>query len=194
MRTLISSAFLSADGMLDPTGGDPGFHNTMWTFKSVDFDPEVYGSTSIKNREMLEAGALLLGRRSYQLFAPVWPGMPEFAVYKEIPKYVVSTTLTDDDLVTNWGPNTILRSLDDVAALKTESEGGPLLVHGSASLNRALSDAGLIDRYHLLVFPVLLGAGKPLFSNSDQPARKLALVEHKLYSNGIQQIVYDVIH
>jgi dihydrofolate reductase len=193
MRTLISSAFLSADGMLDPTGGDPGFRNTVWTFKSVDFDPEVYGSESIKRREMLEAGALLLGRSSYQLFAPVWPGMPEFADYKEIPKYVVSTTLTDGDLVTNWGPNTILRSVDEVAALK-KTEGGPLLVHGSASLNRALSDAGLIDRYHLLVFPVLLGAGKPLFSNSDQPAKKLKLVEQKVYSNGIQQIVYDVLH
>jgi len=193
MRPVISTAFLSADGMLDPTGGDPGFQNTMWTFKSVDFDPEVYGSKSIKRREMLEAGALLLGRSSYQLFAPVWPGMPEFADYKEIPKYVVSTTLTDDDLVTNWGPNSILRSLNDVAALK-QTEGGPLLVHGSAALNRALSDAGLIDRYHLLVFPVLLGAGKPLFSNSDQPAKKLKLVEHMVYSNGIQQVIYDVIH
>ena len=179
--------------MLDPTGGDPGFRDTKWTFKSVDLDAEVYGSTSIKRREMLEAGALLLGRSSYQLFAPVWPGMPEFADYKEIPKYVVSTTLTDDDLVTNWGPNSILRSLNDVAALK-QTEGGPLLVHGSAALNRALSDAGLIDRYHLLVFPVLLGAGKPLFSNSDQPAKKLKLVEHMVYSNGIQQVIYDVIH
>ena len=193
MRPVISTAFLSADGMLDPTGGDPGFQNTMWTFKSVDFDPEVYGSKSIKRREMLEAGALLLGRSSYQLFAPVWPGMPEFADYKEIPKYVVSTTLTDDDLVTNWGPNSILRSLSEVAALK-QTEGGSLLVHGSAALNRALSDAGLIDRYHLLVFPVLLGAGKPLFSNSDQPAKKLKLVEHMVYSNGIQQVIYDVIH
>src|SRR5262245_38006675 len=118
MRSLISTAFVSLDGMLDPTGGDPGFHNTAWTFKSVDFDPEVYGSNSIKRREMLEAGALLLGRSSYEIFAPVWPGMKEFAEYKEIPKYVVSTTLTDADLVTNWGPNTILRSLDDVAALK----------------------------------------------------------------------------
>jgi dihydrofolate reductase len=119
--------------------------------------------------------------------------MSEFAEYKEIPKYVVSTTLAESELVTNWGPNTILRSLDEVAALK-QTEGGPLLVHGSATLNRALSDAGLIDRYHLLVFPVLLGAGKPLFSNSDQPAKRLKLVEQKVYANGIQQIVYDVIH
>jgi dihydrofolate reductase len=189
MRTLISTAFVSVDGMLDPTGGDPGFHDTAWTFKSVDFVPEAY---AIKGSEMLESGALLLGRASYQLFAPVWPGMEEFTEYKEKPKYVVSTTLTEDDLVTNWGPNTILRSLEEVAALK-ETEGGPILVHGSATLNRALSDAGLIDRYHLLVFPVLLGAGKPLFSASDQVAKRLKLVEHEAYANGIQKNVFDVI-
>jgi dihydrofolate reductase len=189
MRTLISSAFVSVDGMLDPTGGDPEFHNTAWTFKSVDFLPEAY---ELKGREMHEAGALLLGRASYQLFAPVWPGMEEFTEYKDIPKYVVSTTLTDEELVTNWGPNTILRSLDDVAALK-ETDGGPLLVHGSANLNQALAAAGLIDRYHLLVFPVLLGAGKPLFSSSDQPAKKLKLVDHEAYANGIQKNVFDVV-
>ena len=64
-------------------------------------------------------------------------------------------------------PATILRSLDDVAALK-ETDGGPISVHGSATLARTLSDAGLIDRYHLLVFPVLLGAGKRLFSDTDK--------------------------
>ena len=190
MRTLISTAFVSVDGMLDPTGGDPEFQNTAWTFRSVDFLPEAY---EIKGREMHEAGALLLGRTSYQLFAPVWPGMEEFTEYRDIPKYVVSTTLTDDELVTDWGPNTILRSLDDVAELK-KTEGGPLLVHGSATLNRALSEAGLIDRYHLLVFPVLLGAGKPLFSSSDQVATKLTLVEHEAYANGIQKTIFDVVH
>jgi dihydrofolate reductase len=79
--------------------------------------------------------------------------------YKAMPKYVVSTTLTDDDLVDNWGETTILRSLDEVAALK-ETEGGPIIIHGSATLARNLSDAGLIHRYRPLVFPVLLGAGK----------------------------------
>ncbi|GAA1795091.1 dihydrofolate reductase family protein [Luedemannella flava] len=189
MRTLISTAFVSVDGMLDPTGGDEGLHNTAWTFKSVDFLPEAY---ELKGREMHEAGALLLGRTSYQLFAPVWPDMEEFTEYKDIPKYVVSTTLTDDDLVTNWGPNSILRSLDDVAALK-ETDGGPLLVHGSATLNRALDEAGLIDRYHLLVFPILLGAGKPLFSHGDQAGKSLKLVDHEVYANGIQKNVFDVV-
>ena len=190
MRTLISTSFVSLDGKLDPTGGDPGLHDTRWTFKTVDFLAEAY---ELKGREQEEAGALLLGRRSYKLFAPVWPGMAEFARYKTLPKYVVSTTLGTDDLVDDWGDTTVLRSLDEVATLK-ETDGGPLLVHGSATLNRALQEAGLIDRYHLLVFPVLLGAGKSLFSDADIAAQRLRVVEHQVYANGLQKNVFDVVH
>jgi len=78
-----------------------------------------------------------------------------------------------------------------VAALR-ETEGGPLLVHGSAALGASLADAGLVDRYHLLVFPVLLGAGKRLFGSTDKEATRLTLVEHETYGNGIQMKVYDV--
>jgi dihydrofolate reductase len=110
-----------------------------------------------------------------------------------MPKYVVSTTLTEDKLVSGWGDSTILRSLDEVAALK-ETGGGPIIVHGSSSLNHGLSDAGLIDRYHLLVFPLLLGAGKRLFSATDKDTQKLKLVEHEAYANGLQKQVFDVLH
>ncbi len=109
-----------------------------------------------------------------------------------MPKYVVSTTLKDEDLV-HWGETTILRSLDDVAALK-EAEGGPIIVGGSATLDRALADADLVDRYHLLVFPVLLGAGKRLFSDTDKDKQLLKLAESETYANGIQKLVYDVVH
>ncbi|MGW5424784.1 dihydrofolate reductase family protein [Streptomyces sp. NPDC003943] len=189
MRTLITSAFVSLDGVVEAPGGEPGYRNSGWTFKHTEFLPEAF---EIKGREQKEAAAMLLGRVSYEAFSAVWPDMPEFADYKEMPKYVVSTTLTDDDLVSNWGETTILRSVDEVAALK-ETEGGPIIVHGSASLNRALSDAGLIDRYHLLVFPLLLGAGKRLFSTTDKDAQKLELVEHEVYANGLQKQVWDVV-
>jgi dihydrofolate reductase len=189
MRTLISTAFVSLDGVVEAPGGEPGYRNSGWTFKDVDFLPEAY---EIKGREQKEAGAMLLGRVSYEAFSAVWPDMEDFADYKVMPKYVVSTTLTEDDLVSNWGETTILRSLDEVAALK-ETEGGPIIVHGSAALNRSLSDADLIDRYHLLVFPLLLGAGKRLFSATDKDARKLKLVEHEVYANGIQKNVFDVV-
>ncbi|MCC3655181.1 dihydrofolate reductase family protein [Streptomyces sp. S07_1.15] len=189
MRTLISTAFMSLDGVVEAPGGEPGYRNAGWTFKDVEFLPEAY---DIKDREQEEATAMLLGRISYQAFSPVWPGMEDFAGYKVMPKYVVSTTLGEDDLVSDWGETTILRSLDEVAALK-ETEGGAIIVHGSASLNRALSDAGLIDRYHLLVFPLLLGAGKRLFSTTDKDTQKLKLVEHEAYANGVQKNVFDVV-
>ncbi|MEV0008017.1 dihydrofolate reductase family protein [Streptomyces sp. NPDC047973] len=189
MRTLISTAFISLDGVVEAPGGEPGYRNSGWTFKDVDFLPEAY---ELKGREQKEASAMLLGRASYEAFSKVWPGMEDFADYKVMPKYVVSTTLTDDALVTDWGDTTILRSLDDVAALK-RTEGGPIIVHGSATLNHGLSDAGLVDRYHLLVFPLLLGAGKRLFSATDKDTQKLRLVEHETYANGLQKNVFDVV-
>ncbi|MFI0222271.1 dihydrofolate reductase family protein [Streptomyces lydicus] len=189
MRTLISTAFISLDGVVEAPGGEPGYRNSGWTFKNVDFLPEAF---DIKGREQKEATAMLMGRVSYEAFSPVWPAMEDFADYKVMPKYVVSTTLTEDDLVSNWGEITILRSLDEVAALK-QTEGGPIIVHGSAALNQNLSDAGLIDRYHLIVFPLLLGAGKRLFSATDKDTQKLQLVEHEVYANGLQKNVFDVV-
>ncbi|MER5988375.1 dihydrofolate reductase family protein [Streptomyces sp. NPDC001787] len=189
MRTLISTAFISLDGVVEAPGGEPGYRNSGWTFKDVEFLPEAF---AIKGREQEDSTAMLMGRVSYEAFSPVWPGMEDFAGYRAMPKYVVSTTLTEDELVTDWGETTILRSLDEVAALK-ETEGGPIIVHGSATLNRNLSDAGLIDRYHLLVFPLLLGAGKRLFSDTDKDTQKLKLVEHQVYANGLQKNVFDVV-
>jgi dihydrofolate reductase len=191
MRSLITTAFISLDGVVDSPGGEAGYRNSGWTFKDIAFDEAAY---ALKGEEQAEATALLLGRVSYQAFSPVWPGMTEdFAGYNAMPKYVVSTTLKDSDLVPNWGETTILRSLDDVAALK-ETEGGPIIVNGSATLNRNLSDAGLIDQYNLLVFPVLLGAGKRLFSDADRDKLNLNLTSSESYSNGIQKLVYAVQH
>lgn len=186
MRTLIVTAFVSTDGVMDsPGGGD--HRSTGWTFNGIEFDPAAY---EIKGREQDEATAMLLGRVSYEEFAPIWPTMvDDFAGYNAMPRYVVSSTLAEDD--GGW-PATILRSIDDVRALK-ETDGGPIIVHGSATLGAALADADLVDRYHLLVFPVLLGAGKRLFSETDKDLTRLQLVEHEVYSNGIQKNVFDVV-
>lgn len=189
MRPLIITAFVSLDGVMEAPGGEEGYRNAGWTFKNVPFNPAAY---EIKGREQEEATALLLGRRSYEAFAPIWPTMTEeFARYNELPKYVVSTTLDRADLVDNWGPIEVLRSVDEVVRLK-ETEGGPILVQGSATLGHALADAGLVDRYHLLVFPLLLGAGKRLFSAADKDSQSLTLIEHEAYGNGVQKMVYDV--
>ncbi len=189
MRTLIVTAFVSLDGVMEAPGGEPGYRNTGWTFKDIKHVNESY---EIKGREQEEAAAMMIGRVSYEAFSPVWPDLDYFAGYKAMPKYVVSTTLQESDLVTNWNEINILRSTDDVAALK-ETDGGPIIVHGSARLGASLADAGLVDRYHLLVFPVLLGAGKRLFSSTDKDKQMLTVVESESYSNGLQKLVYDVV-
>lgn len=186
MRQLIVTAFVSLDGVMEAPGGEPGYRNSGWTFKDVEFVPEAY---EIKGTEQSEAAAMLLGRTSYEAFAPVWPTMDDFAEYNAMPRYVVSSTLQQDD--DRW-PATILRSTDDVADLK-QGDGGPIIVHGSATLGASLADAGLVDRYHLLVFPLLLGAGRRLFSTADKDATKLELVDHAAYANGVQKQVFDVV-
>ncbi|WP_134765880.1 dihydrofolate reductase family protein [Nocardioides sp. 1609] len=188
MRTLVATAFMSLDGVVEAPGGEPGHRSAGWTFKAVHHDDAAF---EIKGREQEEATALLLGRVSYQAFAPVWPDMGDvFPRYNEMPKYVVSSTLDESALEPRW-PATILRTLDDVAALK-ETEGGPISVHGSATLVRNLTDAGLVDRFHLLVFPVLLGAGKRYFSDTDKDMQALRVLESETYANGVQKLVYAV--
>lgn len=183
MRTLLVTEFITLDGVVDSPGGGDHRH-AGWTFKDVEPDPAIY---DIKGRETTETDALLLGRVSYDEFSPVWPQMEEFAEYNAMPKYVVSSTLEDP----GWNNTSVLRSLDEVAALK-QGEGGTIAVHASATLAQGLAAAGLVDRYHLLVFPLLLGSGKRLFG-SDQEKAKLHLVEHATYSNGVQLQVFDVV-
>ena len=186
MRQLIVSEFISLDGVIDSPGGDDGFRHAGWTFMDIEPDMAAY---DIKGREQEQATALLLGRVSYDLFAPVWPQMEEFAGYNAMPKYVVSTTDPDPTL---WQHTTVLRSLDEVAGLKA-GDGGPIIVHASSKLAQGLAAAGLVDRYHLLVFPVLLGDGKRLWANEDQDKTRLELVEHSTYGNGVQLQVWDVV-
>ncbi|MEV4539390.1 dihydrofolate reductase family protein [Asanoa sp. NPDC049518] len=190
MRDLVYTGFMSLDGVIDSPGGGPGEEHRSggWVWKDLEFVPEAW---SIKGEELADTTALMFGRRSYESFAQTWPQSQDHADYKELPKYVVSTTLSDDALVDGWGPITILRSTDDIAALK-ETEGGAIFIHGSADLARRLADAGLIDRYHLLVFPVLLGGGKSLFSGTDKDKQMLKLRDSHAYSNGILKLIYDV--
>ncbi|ALU39184.1 deaminase [Kocuria flava] len=184
MGQLIVTEFITLDGVVDSPGGGDHPH-AGWTFRQVEFDEAAY---ELKDREQKQAAAMLLGRVSYEEFAPVWPAMEEFAEYNAMPKYVVSSRLTDPQ----WHNTSVLRSLAEVARVK-DSLDGPLLVHGSATLAQGLAAAGLVDRYHLLVFPLLLGAGRRLFDDSADTLRRLALVEHEAYANGVVKAVYDVV-
>lgn len=191
MRELVYTGFISLDGVLDSPGGGPGEEHRSggWVFKDIEFLPEVF---SLKGEELKETSALMFGRRSYAAFAPTWRDSDDHADYRELPKYVVSTTLSDDALVPGWGPTTVLRSTEDIRELK-QSEGGAIFIHGSAELARRLSDAGLIDRYHLLCFPLLLGAGKRLFSTADRAKQPLRLRDTAAYPNGVVKLLYDVV-
>ncbi|MFD1718697.1 dihydrofolate reductase family protein [Georgenia deserti] len=176
MRTLIVSEFITLDGVIE---------NPEWTYTEVKPVPEMY---ELKGREQTEAGCLLLGRVSYDEFAPVWPDMEEFAEYNAMPKYVVSSSLENPQ----WQNTSVLRSLDEVRTLKESDAAGTILVHASGTLARGLLAAGLVDRYHLLVFPLVLGGGKRLFPAAGGTKARLDLVEHETYSNGVQMQVWDV--
>jgi dihydrofolate reductase len=189
MRTLVATHFMSLDGVVDSPGGGDHPH-AGWTFTDVEPLPEAY---ELKGAEQEQAGALVVGRRSWEEFHEVWPTMAEFERYNALPKYVVSTTLSEADVAASpWQPMTLLRSLDDVAALK-QTEGEEIQVHGSAGLTRSLAAAGLVDRYHLLVFPLLLGSGKRLFADDGVDKTRLRLVDQASYGNGVQKLCYDVV-
>ena len=190
MRDLVYTGFVSIDGVVDSPGGGPGegHRSGGWVVNDIEFLPEAF---SLKGEELADTTALMFGRRSYEAFASTWPGSEDHAAYKDLPKYVVSTTLPDEAIVEGWGPTTILRSTEDIVELK-KSEGGAIFIHGSAELARRLSEARLIDRYHLLVFPVLLGAGKSLFSRADQDKQVLSVRSSATYPNGIVKLIYDV--
>jgi dihydrofolate reductase len=177
MRDIIVTEFISLDGVVDSPGGEPGYRHAGWTF-DVEPDPAVY---EIKAREAEEAEALLLGRRSYDAFSAVWPEREEFASFNAMPKYVVSSTLTDP----TWHNTRVLPSLDDVAELRAGT-GGPILVVGSATLAQGLAKAGLVDQWNLLVFPVILGSGLRLFPTDAEDKIALTLVETATYRNGVQ--------
>src|ERR1044071_5832201 len=130
MRNLVYTGFMSLDGVVDSPGGPSEGHRGGGVFKDLEFVPEAW---SLKGEELADTTALMFGRRSYEAFASVWPGSEDHADYKDLPKYVVSSTLSDDALVDGWGPTTILRSTGDVAALK-QGEGGAIFIHGSAEL------------------------------------------------------------
>jgi dihydrofolate reductase len=157
MRTLIVSEFVTLDGVMEAPGGEASHPHTGWV---VDYQgPE---QIDYKFREVLEAELLLVGRVTYESFASAWPTYTgEFADRMNgMPKVVVSSTLTDPE----WSNTTVLSGdvTQGVAALKAQ-DGGPILVHGSATLVHALLNGDLVDELRLMVFPVTIGSGVRVF-------------------------------
>jgi dihydrofolate reductase len=162
MREVVVSQFVTVDGVMEDPGGSEGSERGGWAFQ-FERGPD---GDKFKLDEVMAADALLLGRRTYEGFAAAWPSRTgEFAdKFNTMPKYVVSSTLENPE----WSNSTVIPPADladEVTKLKQEGD-GDVLVNGSAQLVDALARHDLVDEYRLMVFPVVLGAGKRLFSDA----------------------------
>ena len=167
MRRIVVSEFVTLDGVMEDPGGAEAFDRGCWAFQ-FERGPD---GDKFKLDEVLEADALLLGRKTYEGFAKAWPTVTDEVGFAEkmnsMPKYVVSSTLESAD----WNNSTVINGdvVEEVAKL-----GGNILVAGSAQLVQTLMDHDLVDEYRLMIYPVLLGSGKRLFKDGvDQTALQL---------------------
>jgi dihydrofolate reductase len=158
MRRIVVSEFVTLDGVMEDPGGAEGFDRGGWAFQ-FERGPD---GDKFKLDEVLEADALLLGRRTYEGFAKAWPTVTDEVGFAEkmnsMPKYVVSSTLESAD----WNNSTVITG--DVAGEVAKLDGN-ILVAGSAQLVQTLMDHDLVDEYRLMIYPVLLGSGKRLFKD-----------------------------
>jgi dihydrofolate reductase len=177
MGTIGVHEFITLDGIVD---------TPSWTF-GYGFDPKMGEAIAgITDPD----GAILLGRNTYEMFAPVWstrtaeddPGAPFF---NDTPKYVVSSTLQSAD----WRNSSVLGpySADAIRDLKDRVD-GKIYVSGSGTLVRGMLADGLVDELHLFVYPVALGSGQRLFA--DGATVKLALAGCEVYDNGVVHLTY----
>lgn len=179
MGTINIHEFVSLDGV---------FEDPSWTagYRFTDEMMRVVG-------EMTEqSSAILLGRSTYQMFAPAWSGRtveddPGAPFFNDTPKHVVSATLNTAD---DWKNSTILGpySRQAVQQLKDQVDGG-IYVSGSGTLVRALLADGLVDQLHLLVYPIVLGKGQRLLGDG-APRCSLSLAGHEAFDNGVLHLTY----
>ena len=185
MGRIVVTEFISLDGVIEDPGGAEDFKYGGWSFE-IERGEE---GDQFKLDETMSSDALLLGRRTYEGFADAWPSREgEFAdKFNNMPKYVVSSTLKDPD----WTNSTVLDGdvADEVSKLKQEFN-GEIVVHGSAQLVQALVEHGLVDELRLMVFPVVLGAGKRLFGGTSDK-RRLRLADSKTVGDGVTILTYE---
>lgn len=190
MRKIVVAEFISLDGVIQAPGGadedtDGGFAHGGWTHQywHDDIGGHFFASMS-------ETGALLLGRKTWQghgsAFDPMPEGDPFGDVMNTMPKYVVSTTLTN---AAAWRNSTLINSnvVEEVRALKAQP-GKNIAIDGSSVLVHTLAQHDLIDEYSLLVYPVVLGGGKKLFA--DGAHLNLRLIESRAFPSGVVLMRY----
>jgi dihydrofolate reductase len=190
MRKLIVSTFLTLDGVMQAPGGpgeddSGGFAHGGW---SVNYWDDLMGQ--VMGDAMSAPFDLVLGRKTYDIFAAYWPHASEEDGAKPLNdarKYVASR----DHPALEWGPSALIDgdAADGVAALK-QTDGPELQVHGSGNLIQTLLRHNLVDEFRLWVFPVLLGSGKRLFSEGTLPSG-LKLVDSKVSTTGVVIGTYE---
>ena len=190
MRRILASVFQSLDGVIQAPGGpseDPtgGFAHGGWLPQFFDEDVGI-----AIDAFFAPPYDLLLGRRTYDIFAAYWPYVGGEAAemgtaFTRAAKYVLTRGAPDLD----WANSHRLGGLDDLRDLKA-GDGPDLLIQGSSTLYPALIDAGLLDRLTLMTFPVVLGSGKRLFGGGT-PARALRLVDAKTTKGGALIATYE---
>lgn len=187
---LVVGTFVTLDGVMQAPGGpgeDPsgGFQHEGWLPPHLD-----EGFDRIMGPLFDRADSLLLGRRSYEILASHWPNVPDEeggAKINSMPKYVT----TRKPMKAEWRNTEVLvgEAAETVADLKRRTD-GVIIVQGSSDLIRTLQKAELIDEYHLLVFPVVLGTGKRLFAEGTVPAG-LKLTRTDATDAGVAYLVYE---
>jgi dihydrofolate reductase len=192
MRKLVVGTFLTLDGVMQAPGGpdedrDGGFRHGGWL---VPYFDETL--VEIMTEWTKRAGAFLLGRKTYEIFAGSWPKSTDPAdeiatALNTRPKFVASRTL---DKV-KWGNSILLKGdvADEVAKLKSQ-EGGEIQVHGSGNLLQTLLKHDLVDTLRIWHFPVVLGTGKRLFGEGTIP-RSFRLVSSQQSTTGAVLSVYE---
>jgi dihydrofolate reductase len=185
MGRIVVTEYISVDGVVEaPSGAEP-FERVGWT---DDFSrgPEGY---KFKFEETMSSDALLFGRGTYDGFAPVWPHVKgEFAdKFNSMPKYVISATLENPE----WNNTRVLRGdiAEEVKKLTQQYE-RDIVVHGSPQLTQALIERDLVGELRLMVYPVIVGAGKRLFTTTTAK-KNLRLVETKTFNDGIHVLIYQ---
>ena len=190
MRKLIVSTFMTLDGVMQAPGGpgeddSDGFALGGW---SVNYWDDMMGE--VMGEAMSAPFDLLLGRKTYDIFAAYWPHATEELGAKPLndaTKYVASRSHRELE----WGPSVLIEgdAAEGIAALKKE-DGPELQVHGSANLIQTLLRNNLVDEYRLWVFPLTIGSGKRLFSDGTIPAG-LKLVDSKVSTTGVVIGTYE---
>jgi dihydrofolate reductase len=185
MGRIVVTEFVSLDGVMEDPGGAEDYVHGGWTFQ-INRGEE---GDKFKLDETFDTEALLLGRTTFEGFAAAWPSREgEFAdKFNGMPKYVVSSTITEPE----WNNSTVLGAdlPREVERLKDTIE-GDIAVHGSAQLAQGLIEHDLVDELRLMVFPVLLGTGKRLFSTSSGK-KPLRLTSSKTVGDGVVVLIYE---